>query len=43
MKGGYDGSKVSYLVAGDGLALQDCDQVRVDALRVTALLLFDIG
>ena len=32
-----------HLVAGDGLALQDCDQVRVNALSDTELLLFDIG
>ena len=32
-----------YLVAGDGLALQDCDQVRVSALNDTELLLFDMG
>ena len=32
-----------HLVAGDGLALQDCDQVRVSALSDTELLLFDMG
>jgi len=32
-----------HLVAGDGLALQDCDQVRVNALSDTELLLFDMG
>ena len=32
-----------HLVAGDGLALQDCDQVRVRALSDTELLLFDMG
>ncbi len=32
-----------HLVAGDGLALQDCDQVRVNALSHTELLLFDMG
>jgi len=32
-----------HLVAGDGLALQDCDQVRVNALSDTDLLLFDMG
>ena len=32
-----------HLVAGDGLALQDCDQVRVSALNDTELLLFDMG
>ena len=32
-----------HLVAGDGLALQDCDQVRINALSDTELLLFDMG
>ena len=32
-----------HLVAGDGLALQDCDQVRISALSDTELLLFDMG
>ena len=32
-----------HLVAGDGLALQDCDQVRVRALSDIELLLFDMG
>ena len=32
-----------HLVAGDGLAFQDCDQVRVNALSDTDLLLFDMG
>ena len=32
-----------HLVAGDGLALQDCDQVRASALNDTELLLFDMG
>ena len=32
-----------HLVAGDGLALQNCDQVRVSALNDTELLLFDMG
>ena len=32
-----------HLVVGDGLALQDCDQVRVNALSDTDLLLFDMG
>ena len=32
-----------HLVAGDGLALQDCDEVRVNALSDTDLLLFDMG
>ena len=32
-----------HLVSGDGLALQDCDQVRVNALSDTELLLFDMG
>ena len=32
-----------HLVAGDGLALQDWDEVRVNALSDTDLLLFDMG
>jgi hypothetical protein len=32
-----------HLSAGDGLALQDSDQVRVNALSDTELLLFDMG
>ena len=32
-----------HLVAGDGLDLQDCDQVRGIALRDTELLIFDMG
>lgn len=32
-----------HLVVGDGLALQDCDQVRVNGLSDTEFLLFDMG